>query len=166
MIAAVREAGWTVTEDWTQPEGDVCACGHARDEHEPRGGNARHVRINARSFSSTARCLSFNGVGTGIDAELSNEDRKKFTLADLDGILSADVVWLLAANDKGACGSWVELGAAIAGRALADGMDRRPYPLIIVSGPECRRTIFTELADRLFETDDEALAYVRAWRFL
>ena len=58
--------------------------------------------------------------------------------------------------------SWVELGAALAlrqTRMLAtDGTSGTPR--IVVSGPKWKRTIFTELADKTFESDEAALAYV------
>lgn len=93
------------------------------------------------------------------DANLSGTDRLKFALDDLDGVLKADLVWLLAANDKGACGSWVELGAALAIKRVKH---ERPgtYPLTVVSGPKHKRTIFTEYADKLFATDDGALEWI------
>jgi hypothetical protein len=84
------------------------------------------------------------------------EQRRTYAQADLDGVLTADVVWLLAANDKGACGSWVELGAAL---ALRQACIRAhvPAPHVVVSGAKNRRTIFTELTDCLFDTDVAAL---------
>lgn len=147
MIAKLREAGHTITCDWTQAEGDVCECGHPRSHHS---------EVPVTGSYCCDRCPGFNGIGTAVDANLSPADRKRFALADLDDVLSADIVWLLAANDKGACGSWVELGAALAARRIR-GM---PIPELVVSGPKWNRTIFTELADETFATDEEALAYV------
>ena len=108
---------------------------------------------------------AFNGIGSGGDSQLTDADRIKYAQADLDGVLQADIVWLLAANDKGACGSWVELGAALALRANARALQRTKsgvgiVPHIVVSGPKWKRTIFTQLADRWDEDDELALAYV------
>jgi hypothetical protein len=170
MIARLKEAGVSISFDWTQAEGDVCSCGHHRQEHAPMAcdGLPTGCDHGTRCFSgfatsSTCLCEAFCGIGSGGDSLLTDADRRKYAQADLDGVLQADIVWLLAANDKGACGSWVELGAALVARHL----DRAGGPPsgtngvhVVVSGPKCKRTIFTELADRLFETDEEALAHV------
>ena len=153
MMARLREADIEITFDWTQPEGDMCSCGHPRSEHTP---------LCEREGDGDDCCHMFNGIGTGSDSTLSPEDRRKHALADLAGVLRADVVWLLAANDKGACGSWVELGAALANRASPDALNG--WPIIVVSGAKWNRTIFTELADKHFETDAEAIQYVLGLR--
>jgi hypothetical protein len=173
MLARVREAGLTVSCDWTQAEGDVCACGHHRQEHAPfadcgegwraEGTTRCEKQLPTGHVGDVERCTcaSFNGIGSGGDSLLTDADRRKYAQADLDGVLAADIVWLLAANDRGACGSWVELGAALAAKtrfAMVPSSAKPPH--IVVSGPKCKRTIFTELADVLFETDEAALAYV------
>lgn len=172
MIRRLEEAGLTCTCNWTQAEGDVCACGHHRQEHEPfteRGASTLEVADAPLACAHRSdlhggfdcACQNFNGIGAGGDAALTDEARRKYALADLQGVLDADVVWLLAANDKGACGSWVELGAALAARQVRKtGGVWQEGPAIVVSGPKNKRTIFTELADRLFESDEEALRYV------
>lgn len=181
MIAKVRAAGLSVTCDWTQAEGDVCSCGHHRQEHAPfadcgEGWRAvestrceRYLPTGHVGDVERCTCPMFVGIGSGSDSQLTDADRIKYAQADLDGVLQADIVWLLAANDKGACGSWVELGAALALRAEASRQTLTwrmraalggYLPRIVVSGPKNKRTIFTELADKLFETDEEALAYV------
>ena len=151
MIAKVREAGLDVTTDWTQAEGDVCSCGappaRARTVRRHRCGRARRVAAPPRGLCAVL-LRRFNGIGSGGDSQLTDTDRIKYAIADLEGVLTADIVWLLAANDKGACGSWVELGAALAlrqTRMLAtDGTSGTPR--IVVSGPKWKRTIFTQLA--------------------
>lgn len=94
----------------------------------------------------------------GSDADLTHIQRRKFALEDLIGVTKADVLWLLAPEAKGSCGAWVELGFAL---ALRDerGLET-PSPVIIVSGSMNKRSIFTELADRLFDTDAEALKWL------
>jgi hypothetical protein len=160
MMSKLREAGLTISHDWSQAEGDVCACGHGKSSHGPE---AAHDGWRSTTSTRCERylvgilrcpCEQFNGIGTGSDSKLTPEQRRTFAREDLDGVLSADVLWLLAANEKGACGSWVELGVAF-GRPL--------WPIVLVSGPKCRRTIFTELAT-MFDTDEEALAHVLAMK--
>jgi hypothetical protein len=169
MIAKLRAAGVEITCDWTQAEGDVCECGHHRQEHQPfkqssnalanRWPTACAVMLSMGPVGDVeeCRCTTFNGIGSGGDSKLTAENRRKFARADLDGVLAADVVWLLAANDKGAAGSWVELGAALA------AVELRPHPakpVVVVSGPKWNRTIFTELADSMWEDDEDALKLV------
>ena len=146
--------------DWTQAEGDVCSCGHHRQEHLPFSAEAtQDATRGAATQCTTCPCAAFVGIGSGGDSQLTDADRIKYAKADLDGVLQADIVWLLAANDKGACGSWVELGAALALRETSELRGPR-RPEIVVSGPKWKRTIFTELADKTFESDEAALAYI------
>jgi hypothetical protein len=102
-----------------------------------------------------------------FDSDISPAERAMHARNDLDGVLRADVVLLLAANEKGACGSWVEMGAALAAREIRKvsmfGSHLVP-PVLIVCGEKNRRTIFTELADRLCATDDDGFAAVVALR--
>jgi hypothetical protein len=88
--------------------------------------------------------------GITSDAELSPEERRAFAVADYNGVRSADVVWLLAPNENGGCGSWVELGIA-----LGSGIG-----IVYVSGPRAKRSIFTELALGVFQTDEEAFKHI------
>lgn len=166
MIARLREAGCVITCDWTVAEGDVCACEHHRQKHAPyakiRPDVHNPVGSSWRAEGSTrceeCGCPAFNGIGVGGDSALTVGARRKYALDDLDGVLSADVVLLLAANDKGACGSWVELGAALAARELLPQKTSAPpicRPYVIVAGPKNKRTIFTELADALVDSDEE-----------
>jgi hypothetical protein len=103
-------------------------------------------------------------VVTG-DSDLDPEDRRKYALADLQGVLDADVVWMMAPDDKGSAGAWVELGAALAlhayGMAPQAWVQRGPADKhrVIVSGPKARRSIFTELAE-IYDTDEEAFAAI------
>jgi Nucleoside 2-deoxyribosyltransferase len=88
--------------------------------------------------------------GVTSDAELTPEERRAFAKADFDGVRNADVVWLLAPNEKGACGAWVELGIA-----LGSGIG-----IIYVSGLKAKRSIFTELAMLACSTDEEAFQHI------
>ena len=96
------------------------------------------------------------------DAGLPTEERRKYAELDLKGVLDADVVWLLAPSDKGACGSWIEFGAALATRHARIGTSQRPRPLVVVSGEKWKRSIFTELADYTFDSDEEGFEAVLA----
>lgn len=98
---------------------------------------------------------------TGGDSSLSSEERLKYALMDLKGVYDAQVVWLLAENGKGACGSWIEFGAALALNRYGHG-----EKTLVVSGANWRRSIFTELADHRFEDDGLALEAILAMRTL
>jgi hypothetical protein len=41
MIARLREAGAVITMDWTQAEGDLCACGHSKLVHRNSGDGCK-----------------------------------------------------------------------------------------------------------------------------
>jgi hypothetical protein len=123
------------------------------------------ARLQAAGVIVTHDWTAPNGFvedGVGGDSKLTDEARKKYALADLRGVFDAELVWLLAANSQGACGSWVELGAALTARMLRANMGPIE-PFVIVSGPKNKRTIFTEIADRLFDTDAEALDAILAY---
>jgi hypothetical protein len=158
MIAKLREAGVTITCDWTQAEGDVCACGHHRQRHAPFAeAEIDILRPQRETCCADCACPTFNGIGVGGDSKLTDEARKKYALADLQGVLDAEVVWLLAPNTQSAWGSWWELGAATCAQILRkSNAFSRVGPAIIVSGPKNKRTIFTELADCLLDSDADA----------
>jgi hypothetical protein len=91
--------------------------------------------------------------GITADAHLSQQERRQHALEDLRGVEEADVFWLLAPEGKEGCGSWVELGYALA-------LARQTYSrFVIVSGGNFKRTIFTEMA-RVFATDEEAFRFI------
>lgn len=83
------------------------------------------------------------------DSALTDEVRRRCAEADADGVRRADLLLLLAPDERGASGAWVEFGMA-----LALGIP------VVVSGAKARRTIFTSLAQRTFDTDDEAVAHL------
>lgn len=95
---------------------------------------------------------------------LDDEKRVRYSTADLDAVRRADWVWVLApALTSPSAGCWVELGYALALTAHSvEGRDRhwKPSPRIIVSGPGRVKCIFTSLAEREFDTDLEALAFL------
>lgn len=86
---------------------------------------------------------------------LTDAVRRRAARADLDAVGDADVLWLLAPSNA-STGAWVELGAALSGRAWA------AHPGgVIVSGPARHRCIFAALADEEHDTDEAALASLR-----
>jgi len=103
-------------------------------------------------------------AGGAANEGLDDEERRRYSRADLDAVHRADWVWLLAPEPASpSAGCWVELGYALAlfdtrGR-LALGMH---HPRIIVSGRGRAKSIFCSLAEREFDTDAEALAFLAA----
>jgi hypothetical protein len=78
-------------------------------------------------------------------------------LADLAGVLTARTFWLILPSAKSE-GSHFELGVAIATSLLLTQIQRRET---IVSGPRAvHGRIFPDLADRHFDTHEEALCYL------
>lgn len=86
---------------------------------------------------------------------LSDDDRRRYAREDLDAVLAADVLWLLAPWNA-STGAWVELGCALGVATIEVGL----APIIIVSGPARMRCIFAALADQEHDTDGAALAAV------
>jgi hypothetical protein len=84
--------------------------------------------------------------------------RRAAAIADLHGVLAANVLWLAQPPETStSTGAWVELGAAI-----VDAQNRpasRPRKIIIVSGAS-KKCIFSDLADYFFEAHDEALEFI------
>jgi hypothetical protein len=88
------------------------------------------------------------------DASLTDAERAAYAEADLDGIASADIFWLLAPEPgNNSTGCWLELGHAL---ALQAGLT------VVASGPGRKRCIFVALADHQFETHAEAFEFIRA----
>ena len=81
------------------------------------------------------------------DESIPPVDARKYAQADLDGVLSADVLWLLDGAPGGA-GRWFEFGAAVAAGKR-----------IVISGSPTS-SIFCALADHHFGEDNDA------WWFL
>lgn len=86
------------------------------------------------------------------DTDLSSSVRKFVAKMDSRGVETADIVWILTPGHKHmGCGMWVELGLALAQK-------RR----VVVSGPLCRRTVFTELAEFCVDDHEEAFRHICA----
>jgi hypothetical protein len=139
MVVRLCQAGLTITHDWA---------------HEGDAEKIKCSDCDGTGFASDGRassCLRCSGtkIATPTDKDRSPEYRRKHAQAELSGVRDADVVWIMTANGDYSVGSWVELGAALA-----------YHRELIVSGKNCNRTIFTELALKRFETDEEAFEWI------
>ncbi len=78
------------------------------------------------------------------DRTYSAAERRRFAAADYNGVVNADVVWVLAPSGEWSRGCWVELGIAL-------GHDSAR---VIVSGDHAQ-TIFSDLADETYDRDED-----------
>ncbi len=93
------------------------------------------------------------GGGSPDDKDI----RKSAALADLEGVLMADVVWISQPEGSStSTGVWVELGYALAKREYKDGAHG---PRIVVSGSSMK-CIFSDLADFRFMSHEDALDFI------
>jgi hypothetical protein len=84
--------------------------------------------------------------------------RREAALADLEGVATADVFWLVQPNPTStSTGSWVEIGFAL---GLRTKLERLGLPKIVVSGTS-RKCIFADLADYRFQSHDDALEFIK-----
>jgi hypothetical protein len=88
--------------------------------------------------------------------------RRAAALADLDGVRRAEVLWLVQPSETStSTGAWVELGAALERRALSRVVTRgQVLPVFIVVSGSSKKCIFSDLADRCFESHDDALEFL------
>jgi hypothetical protein len=107
------------------------------------------ARLRAHGLTVTEDWTAAPPAGVTSDAELAREQRAAFALADAGGVERAELLWLLAPNEKGSCGAWWEFGYA---RGLG-------IP-VVVSGARWDRSIFTELAQHRFDRDVDALVWI------
>lgn len=92
----------------------------------------------------------YKAGGFKADAKLSDLHRRYIAKMDSQGVREADLVWVVTPELKEhGCGMWVEMGIAVA-------LSKR----IVVSGPLCRRTVFSELAEARFHAHDQAFQYI------
>jgi len=86
--------------------------------------------------------------------------RREAALADLEGVATADVFWLVQPEGSAtSTGCWVELGYALALQALGMSRPRGIYGPIVVSGSS-KKCIFADLADYRFQSHDDALDFI------
>jgi hypothetical protein len=100
-------------------------------------------------------CAAIEKVGSANPAEATLVELLKYAELDRDGILNADVFWLLV-PDGHSTGSWTELGLALYSRTVFQ------RPRIIVSG-NWRRNIFCALADRRLDTHENAFEWIHTF---
>ena len=91
---------------------------------------------------------------------LSNEQRTESAIADLEGVIAADVFWLLAPENQ-STGAWTELGYALALRDQQRRAGQTPIE-VVVSGPGRARSIFSALADVELASDITAARHISA----
>lgn len=92
-------------------------------------------------------------------AGLSSAKRLECALLDAEGVLTADILWVVVPQENSySVGCWTELGIAIG--ASGCGRTKR----VVVSGDWERSAhtefIFTELADARFGSHERALSYL------
>jgi hypothetical protein len=103
------------------------------------------------------------------DSALPYEERVKRAKDDLEGVESADVIWLLAPVNRGASGAWTEFGYALAIRNTHQmlkeklGFNGTPVP-VVISGPTYDRTIFATQADFQSHDDEDAFRHIKNLR--
>ena len=83
------------------------------------------------------------------DADVPDVIRRRAAQEDMDGVQRADFVLLLAPDERGSSGAWTELGIALASNIS-----------VIVTGAKARRTIFTSMVHRVFDTDAEGVTFL------
>lgn len=128
-IERCREDGQTITYDWP--------------------AFVRHVaRTEGHSSNPTPAVVGRDDFTAAL-----NERRRTWALANLDGIMAADVFWLLVDKDTASFGSWTELGYALGERK------RFGFPRVLISG-HVYGSIFTALG-RCFSTHEEAFAALK-----
>ena len=93
------------------------------------------------------------GSGSPDDKDI----RRSAALADLEGVVMADVVWISQPEGSStSTGVWVELGYALAKREYKGGTHG---PKIVVSGTSMK-CIFADLADFRFMSHEDALDFI------
>ena len=80
-----------------------------------------------------------------VDEQLSDQDAQRYAETELDAVVQAQLLVLLA-PEQSTSGAWVEYGVAIAAG----------LPILVV-GPRARCSIFTRLASGLCATDADGL---------
>lgn len=114
-------------------------------------------------------CAAVRAAG-GIASPDDPLVRREAALADLEGVATADVFWLVQPDPTStSTGSWVEIGAAITRRDLLREFARKGLlnrsefpigPTVVVSGAS-RKCIFADLCDYRFQEHDDALDFIK-----
>lgn len=85
----------------------------------------------------------------GKDDRLPHDDAKAVARVALAELRSAQVFWLFVTDKSATVGSFIELGIAMS-----------ELKTIVISGPGHRQSAFMALADKTFEQDSDAYAFV------
>jgi|SRR5277367_1191356 len=86
--------------------------------------------------------------------------RRSAALADLNGVGTAGVLWLVQPDPTStSTGSWVELGAALTRRELARLHSGIETVSVLASGSS-KKCIFSDLADYRFQSHDDAFEFI------
>lgn len=98
------------------------------------------------------------------DASLTPAQQRQISMDDLRGVERADVLWCVWPSGY-SHGMAVEFGFGL-GITRMNRVMKEPIvtPLIIVSGPESSRCIFTSLAAHRFDDDKMALHFLGGYR--
>jgi hypothetical protein len=137
---------------------------------EPERCRAAMTAVQKLGLEITLDWLAAIEAEGAANEGLDDEKRVRYSTADLLAVTKADWVWVLApALTSSSAGCWVELGYALGLRDTARWMGDDPPlfvrgPRIIVSGPGRVKCIFCSLAEREFDDDVAALAYLNALR--
>ena len=120
----------------------------------------RHVGPDAITYDWAADVAAARERGVA-DGSLSHEDRAQIASVNLEAIIRADVVWLLAS--RLGTDSWVELGVALGIRAFGSALVERPSsPWIIASGVDLYRSLNCDIVNARETRDEDALQQVIA----
>ena len=106
---------------------------------------AAHVEITLDWTSD----IDPNASESRSDADVADDIRRRAAEDDMGGVQRADFVLLLAPDERGSSGAWTELGIALASKIP-----------VVVTGSKARRTIFTSMAHRVFDTDAEGVSFL------
>ncbi len=170
-ITRLQAAGVELTCDWTKDFAAMSAkCRHCDEVVEKHKHEAVRVGVDVKW-----RCRTTFGTGSefspSTDRDLSEADRLAFAKKYIEqGILPADIVWLLCPKTGGA-GCFIELGYALATRELqvekthaanGDAIEWRRHPQLVFVSGDLRRSIFTALADEQFEEHEKAFERIVA----
>ena len=101
----------------------------------------------------------------GGDGNLTTEQRARAAHADLVGAGEADILWLCMAEYKGARGSFVELGYALAVRDMTAALNQmygshEENPKLVIISGQVSKTIFSEMCDHQFAEHEEAFSFI------
>jgi len=120
---------------------------HWRDKCREAGFTITHDWIAAIEEAKTANPIPLSSSDR-VDARL-DQDRRGWSLDDIDGIITADVLWLIVDKEAPSAGAWTELGYALCRRGRGD------TPRIILASGDVYESIFTSLANMCFRTHPE-----------